>query len=177
MTEVAAEVADGVMLHPFTNERYLREVTLPAIERGLARAGRRREDLQVALPCFVVSGDDEREVEAMRSMVRQQISFYGSTPAYRGALEVHGWGGLHEELHDLSKQGRWAEMAGLVDASVLDAFAVQGTPDEVPDRLLSRYGDVADRLSFYASPAIDGSDGWARIAQGLRRETAARSGA
>jgi probable F420-dependent oxidoreductase len=180
MTEVAGEVADGISLHGFTTERYLREVTLPAIERGLARAGRRREDLQIALPCFVVSGEDEREMDAMRSMARQQIAFYGSTPAYRGVLEAHGWGAMQDELNSLSKQGRWEEMTALVDATVLDAFAVEGTPDEVPGRILDRFGDAIDRLSFYATPSAaagGAGDAWARIAGGLRRGAAARSGA
>jgi probable F420-dependent oxidoreductase len=172
MTEVAAEVADGIILHAFTNERYLREVTMPAIERGLARGGRRREDFQVSLPAFVITGDSEAEVEAMRGLVRSQISFYGSTPAYRGALEIHGRGDLQTELNSLSKQGRWAEMAKLVDEDVLDIFAVEGTPDEIPGVLLARYGDLADRMSFYTFAGGAGSTTWARIVAGLRRGAA-----
>jgi probable F420-dependent oxidoreductase len=172
MTEMAAEVADGVILHAFTNERYLREVTLPAVERGLASSGRPREAFQVALPCFVVTGDTEAEIDAMRDMVRQQISFYGSTPAYRAALEVHGWGDLQGELNSLSKQGRWSDMTGLVDGPVLDAFAVQGTPDEIPGRLLARFGDIVDRVSFYTFAGGGGAAGWTRIVDGLRRGTA-----
>jgi probable F420-dependent oxidoreductase len=172
MTEVAAEVADGVILHAFTNERYLREVTLPAVERGLAKSGRRREDFQVTLPCFVVTGDTDAEIDAMSGMVRQQIAFYGSTPAYRAALEVHGWGDLQSELNTLSKQGRWTDMTELVGGQVLDAFAVQGSPDEIPERLLSRYGDIVDRVSFYTFAGGDGAAGWTRIVDGLRRGTA-----
>ena len=172
MTEVAAEVADGVILHAFTNERYLREVTLPAVERGLARSGRRREDFEISVPCFLITGDTEAEVESMRGLVRAQISFYGSTPAYRQALEIHGRGDLQTELNTLSKQGRWAEMAELVDPGVLDIFAVEGTPDEVPGRLLARYGDIADRLSFYTFAGGEAATGWARIVDGLRRGAA-----
>ena len=46
MTEVAGEVADGLIAHGFTTERYLREVTLPALGRGLAKAGRARADFE-----------------------------------------------------------------------------------------------------------------------------------
>jgi probable F420-dependent oxidoreductase len=169
-------VADGVILHAFTNERYLREVTLPAVERGLTKAGRRREDFEIHLPCFVVMGDTDAEREILRTMIRQQISFYGSTPAYRGALEVHGWGDLQTQLNGLSKEGRWGEMAELVDASVLDVFAVEGSPDEIPGRLLSRYGDIVDRISFYTFAGGDGADGWTRIVAGLRRATAVSPG-
>ncbi len=41
MTEVAGEVADGIIIHGFTTERYVKEVTMPAIERGLSKAGPR----------------------------------------------------------------------------------------------------------------------------------------
>ena len=119
-----------------------------------------------------MTGEDEAATEAMRAAVRGQISFYGSTPAYRGALEVHGWGDLQTELHTLSKQGRWAEMGEFIDASVLDAFAVEGTPDEIPERLLGRYGDIVDEVSFYAFAFGDSAGGWGRIVDGLRRGTA-----
>src|SRR5688572_4066144 len=82
MTEVAGEVADGMIAHAFTTERYVREVTLPALERGLARAGKRRESFQLTCPVFVVTGRDEKSHAASRSAVCKQISFYGSTPAY-----------------------------------------------------------------------------------------------
>jgi hypothetical protein len=120
----------------------------------------------------VITGDSEAEVEAMRGLVRSQISFYGSTPAYRGALEIHGRGDLQTELNSLSKQGRWAEMAKLVDEDVLDIFAVEGTPDEIPGVLLARYGDLADRMSFYTFAGGAGSTTWARIVAGLRRGAA-----
>src|SRR5271166_1513727 len=50
MTEVAGEVADGLLAHAFTTERYLREVSLPALERGLAASGRTRSAVEVSLP-------------------------------------------------------------------------------------------------------------------------------
>src|SRR3954464_15527769 len=44
MTEVAGETADGLLVHGFTTERYLKEVTLPALQRGLDKAGRSLAD-------------------------------------------------------------------------------------------------------------------------------------
>ena len=121
MTEVAGEVADGLLAHPFLTERYLREVTLPALARGRARAGRDGAAFEIGLSAFVAL--DDADVEA----VRRQISFYGSTPAYRPVLELHGWGDLQTELNTLSKQGRWDDMVGLVDDEVLHAMCVVGT--------------------------------------------------
>ena len=83
---MAGEVADGILLHGFTTERYVREVTMPALERGWARAGKKRGDFELSGPMFVVTGTNEHEYEAARKGTKQQIAFYGSTPAYRGVL-------------------------------------------------------------------------------------------
>ena len=150
MTEVGGEVADGVIIHGFTTERYVREVTLPAIERGLAKAGRSRSDFEISGPLFVVSGNNEEEMATAKKGVQQQIAFYGSTPAYRPVLELHGWGDLQPELNNLSKQGEWVKMGELIDDDVLNAFAVVAEPDQIGAELKKRYAGVVDRCSFYA---------------------------
>ena len=154
LTEVAGEVADGLLVHHFSTERYLREVTMPALERGLARSGRSRGDVQIAMAAMVVSGDDDEARHQSRREARLQIAFCGSTPAYRPVLERHGWGALGDELNVLSKQGRWKDMTGLIDDEVLDAFAVVAEPDHVATALADRFGGVLDRLRFY-SPLED----------------------
>lgn len=141
MTEVAGEVADGFLCHNFTTERYLREVTLPALARGRAKAGRTLAGLEVLGPSLVAH-DDRSAAD-----VRRQIAFYGSTPAYRKVLDLHGWGDLHEELHRLSRRGRWDEMAELVTDEVLHAFAVVGAPAEAAAEYARRYGDVVTRVA------------------------------
>jgi len=148
MTDVAAEIADGIICHVFTTERYVREVTLPAIEAGLAARGRNRADFEITGIPFIACGHDDETQARRRAEVRKQIAFYGSTPAYRGVLDLHGWGALHEELHKLSKIGRWIEMGSLIDDDVLAAFAVLGTPREVAHELRRRFDGLFDRLSF-----------------------------
>lgn len=167
MTEVCGEVADGILLHGFTTERYLREVTMPALERGMARAGRLRSDFQLSYPGFIVTGATDEAMENAARGVRQQIAFYGSTPAYRGVLELHGWGELQPELNRLSKVGGWVEMGDLITDEMLDTFAVVCPPDEVPARVLARFGDVVDRLSFYTPYRMD-PDQLSSILSGLR---------
>jgi probable F420-dependent oxidoreductase len=167
MTEVAGEVADGILLHGFTTERYVREVTMPALERGWARAGKQRGDFELSGPMFVVTGTNEEEYEAARRGTKQQIAFYGSTPAYRGVLELHGWGDLQGDLNRLSKQGEWEQMGELVDDEILGTFAVTGEPEEIPAKMLDRYGDVVDRLSFYA-PYKSDRERWARVVEGFK---------
>jgi probable F420-dependent oxidoreductase len=166
MTEVAGEVADGIILHGFTTERYVREVTMPALERGWARAGTGRDRFQLSGPMFVVTGANEEEMESARAGTRQQIAFYGSTPAYRGVLELHGWGDLQDDLNRLSKQGEWVEMGRLIDDEILDTFAVVGEPEQIPGLMLGRYGDLLDRVSFYAPYRSDPAR-WASIIDGF----------
>jgi len=146
MAEVAGEVADGLIAHAFTTPRYLREVTLPALERGLARSGRSRAGFELACPVFVATGADERAMAAATRSLRGHIAFYGSTPAYRPVLESSGQGELQGELHRLSRQGRWEEMGGLVDDALLRDFAVVAEPGRVAEAIERRLAGVADRL-------------------------------
>jgi probable F420-dependent oxidoreductase len=155
MTEVAGEVCDGFICHGFTTERYLREVTLPALLRGRAKAGKTLEGFEIVGPSFVVTGNDQHEMNTAADATRQQIAFYGSTPAYSGVLELHGWNDLHGQLNSLSKQGKWVEMGSLITDDILNTFAVVGPPNHVAGELHRRYGDVIQRISFYAPYASD----------------------
>jgi probable F420-dependent oxidoreductase len=167
MTEVAGEVGDGLLVHGFSTERYLREVSLPALQNGAAKAGKTRADLTVSYPGFVVTGETEEEVALATKAVREQIAFYGSTPAYRPVLELHGWGDLQTELNTLSKRGEWIKMGEIIDDDVLDAFAIVGSIDEIADMVKVRFGDVVDRFSFYAPYKIN-PEIWQTVLAGFR---------
>jgi len=168
MTEVAGEVADGIIIHGFTTERYVKEVTMPAVERGLQKSGRERSAIQVSGPLFVVTGTTDEEIEAAKQGVKQQIAFYGSTPAYRGVLELHGWGDLQTELNALSKKGGWVEMGELIDDEILNTFAVVAEPEGVGAELKRRYGGVVDRCSFYAPYRTDPKR-WTKTIEDLKQ--------
>ena len=155
MTEVCGEVCDGFICHGFTTEKYLREVTIPALARGRAKAGKTMDGFDIVGPSFVVSGTNEEEMTAAAAGTRQQIAFYGSTPAYKGVLDIHGWGGLQDELNTLSKQGKWVEMGNLITDDILNTFAVVGEPEKIAPELHRRYGDVISRISFYAPYKAD----------------------
>ncbi len=144
MTENAAEVADGILLHSFTTEEYIRTVTLPAIKAGLAKSDRSRDALQVVAAPFFVTGDTEEQFEQVKLAAQNQIAFYGSTPAYRGVLESIGYGELQGELNRLSKEGKWLEMGQCIDDTLLDKIALVGEPDEIADKMSKRYGDIFD---------------------------------
>jgi len=167
MTKVAGETCDGIIVHGFTTEKYMREVTMPAIEAGRAAAGKTMEGFEVSGPLFVVTGNNEEEMAAAAAGTRQQIAFYGSTPAYRGVLECHGWGDMQTELNTLSKAGEWVKMGEVIDDEVLNTFAVVGEPEQIAGELTRRYGDLVDRLSFYAPYKSDPAR-WAPVLAELR---------
>jgi len=155
MTEVAGEVGDGFLCHPLTSERYLREVIIPALQRGRERAGNSMDGFEIVGPNFVVTGADESAMAAAATGTRRQIAFYGSTPAYWPVLELHGWGDLGRQLNALSKRGEWAAMGELIDDDVLATIAVVAEPDRVAPELHSRFGDVVDRINLYDSYRTD----------------------
>jgi len=166
MTEVAGEVADGMIIHPFSTLPYIESVTLPAIDKGLAKVGRSRDAFEISYSCFVVTGRNEEEFEAAKKASKARIAFYGSTPAYRGVLESIGVGDLQSDLNAMSKQGRWQEMGTLITDEILDAFGVVGEPAEIAGQMLSRYGSFTDRTS--ASFPVSDDDERRRIIAELR---------
>lgn len=167
MTRVAGEVCDGFLSHAFTTERYMREVTLPALEEGMAKSGRKRDQFEISLPAFVVTGDTQEQMATAAQGTRQQIAFYASTPAYRPVLELHGWGDLQTQLNTLSKQGKWVEMGGLIDDEVLHTFAVVAEPNELADKLKARWAGLVDRMSFYAAYSADAQQ-WSQTLRDLQ---------
>lgn len=160
LTRAVAEHADGLLVMPFGNKKFLHEVTMAAVDEGLAAAGRDRADLAIVPEIIVSVGDDH-------AATRQLLAFYGSTPAYRPVLDVHGWGDLQPELNALSKQGRWAEMGALIDDDVLHTIAACGTPAEVAAHIRDRVAGISDRICIY-QPGPIAVDALAQIVDALR---------
>ena len=155
MTQMAAEVGDGLLVHPFHSGRFVRDCVAPTVAAGLKNAGRTRDTFSVATVPIVCTGNTDREHAVAAAGVRQLLAFYGSTPAYRVALEPHGWGGLQPELNRLTKEGRWDAMPGLIDETLLETIAVRGTPKEVGSAIADRCRGVADRVGFYFAYQVD----------------------
>jgi probable F420-dependent oxidoreductase len=146
MTRLAGEVADGLYLHSFTNEAYIRQHTLPSLREGLDAARRDPSDVRVCYWPFVVTGADEQVFENARADIRRRIAFYASTPAYRPVLEQHGWGDLQPKLQAMTRENRWQEMAELITPEILGTIAVVGEPAATARLLWERYGDFVDDL-------------------------------
>jgi probable F420-dependent oxidoreductase len=167
MTEVAGEVADGLIVHPFNSMPFLLNHALPAVHRGLSRSGRARADFILQINAIVITGETEQERAAATDSVRGLLGFYASTPAYRPPMEAVGYGDLQPELNRLSKEGRWDELGQHIDQQFLDAFTTSGQPHEIGGKLREKYGEHADRLAIYAPYAAPDSM-WAGIIADLK---------
>lgn len=145
MTHLAGEVADYALLHPFCAPEYLRRVSLPALDHGLARGGRAREALTVVGTAFAFVEDDL--AERREAAVRDKIGFYASTPAYHGVLRSLGRPELGETLHALSRQGQWKAMGQHIDEDLMDAFRLRAaTREELFAKARERFHGLYDRL-------------------------------
>jgi len=149
MTRAAAEVADGLLVMPFHSVRHFRERTLPAIDDGLRRSGRARADFDIFPQVIAAIGRTDSQLAAATAGVRALLGFYGSTPAYLPVLEVEGRAELQPQLNVLSKRMEVGEMVKLIDDDLLTTLAVRGTPEECAAEILSRFGDVAQRVCVY----------------------------
>lgn len=149
MCRLAGELCEGFHAHPFHSTKYLKETVIPNIEKGAAKAGRSRKDVEISASAFVVMGDSQKEIEAIKDRARMQIAFYASTRTYKPVLDAHGWGETCLRLNEKAAKGDWDGMAKEITDEMLEEFAVTGSPEEIPAKLKAKYDGLLDRLAFY----------------------------
>jgi probable F420-dependent oxidoreductase len=149
MTQVAGEVADGMLVHSFSTDRFIREVTIPNVTQGARLSGRTLSNVKLNYGPFIITGESDEEMERSRESAAGQLAFYASTPAYRPVLDLHGWGDLQPELLKMTKEGRWNEMSGFVTDEMLDAFAVVGPPASIAGQIVTRYAELVDEIVIW----------------------------
>lgn len=155
MTQAAAESGDGFIVHPFHTTKFLENITLPSIKKGLELSQTKEFDISVGV--MVATGTNDEEISKARDACKAQIGFYGSTPAYKVVLEQHGWEGIQPELNSLTKKGLWQDIPTLISDEMLESIAVTGTPDEVSEIISDRYGSIASRIApsiFSGDPEV-----------------------
>jgi probable F420-dependent oxidoreductase len=149
LSKMAGEVCDGFFVHPFHTAKYLDATVLPNMAAGAEGAGRSLADVERAATVFIMTGETQAEIEEAMEPVRQQISFYASTPSYAPVLEANGWE-FGEELNAMSKRGQWAEMPAIVPDEAVLEVGVAAPIDKLADAIKDRYGDRIQRVGFYA---------------------------
>lgn len=169
MCQLAGELCEGFHVHPLHTTRYLREVILPNIEIGLAKKQRPRSSIELSSSVFVIATDDPEQAAKSEAEVRQQISFYASTPPYRPVFDLEGWGDVADQLKRFAAGGKWHEMPALITDEILERFALRGTWSELPGKMLQKYSGLLDRVSYYF-PLVPGQNeaGWRATAAGFK---------
>lgn len=151
MAKTAAEVADGLLCHSFMTERYLREVTVPTLQRVLTDNRRAREKFMLVGMPYIAVGDSDEALEKAIGAAKRSIAFYASTPAYKSVLDLHGWGDIQAEMLRLSKLGRWEEMGTLISDDILNAFCIVGNSAACARELRRRFSGVFDLAGGYSN--------------------------
>ena len=148
MTQAVSESADGLLAHPFNSPKYVNEVTIPIINKGLETTGKNRDQFDLSVSVMTGIGATEETHKLAVKACRDQVAFYGSTPNYKAVLETHGLGHLSEELNKLSKQGKWMEMGDAIDDETLRTFAVvEESPEALAKEIKNRYGNIGQRIA------------------------------
>ena len=156
LAKLAGEMCNGFHAHPFNSPRYMNEVILPAIQEGLKKEGRKRDDITVSMTPFVATSPEEE------GFARMQIAFYASTPSYHAVMDFHGWSETAQKLSGFAAKGEWAEMPMLITDEMLHEFCQVTTQQKLAEDLLKRFDGIADRLTLY-SPFVPGEkDEWWR---------------
>src|SRR5215213_9687830 len=164
LARLAGEICDGFHVHPFHSPEYVRQTVKPAIAEGAEGAGRDPAQVTLATSVFViVTGDTASE---QRESVREQISFYASTPTYRTVLEAHGWEEVGERLGVMAREKQWREMPALITDEMISAFAIEAAPDEIGPALRDRYEGLIDRVALYL-PFVPGKrdEFWRKVVE------------
>lgn len=163
MASLAAELCDGLRVHPISTFAHNRDVLIPAIEKGAAKTGRSLSDLDIVGSPFLAVSKTEDGLEAAKASVRQRIAFYSSTRTYHSVLDHHGWTDLGKELHKLSLEGRFREMPGLVSDDMLEEFAVVAVGEELPTRLRDRCLGLFTTVLLDGAAALFEDEDWLRM--------------
>lgn len=163
LAKLAGEVCEGFHVHPFHSQRYLKEVILPAIEKGLDQEGRKREEIAVSATAFVATSPDEE------AFARTQIAFYASTPSYRAVMALYGWMDIAERLSAHAARGEWEQMPALVTDDMLHEFCLVAKEEDLAAALKDRYAGLADRVALYATFVPGKQDArWRRLVEEFR---------
>ena len=174
MVRAAGEVADGIHVHPLHSAHYLHRRLVPALEEGVARAGRSVADVDLLIPVVVAPGDTPEERAPLVEFARGQIAFYGSTRNYAFQFDDLGFPARRPASTSGSRPATSPDVGAITD-EMLEHFAIVCPWDEVASRLQARYAGIATRLIAYTAAESIRRDPaslprWSEVAQDLKNQ-------
>jgi probable F420-dependent oxidoreductase len=163
--EMAGEIGDGLLGHPLWNEKWIAGKSLPALRRGLDKAGRERRAVTLNLQMFVAVNSDRR---AAIEDARPSIAYYSQSPQYLPYFEDIGFGAEARALQECFARGDLQGMVAACSDAMVESIAIVGSADEVRRRVAERtreadactpviphYGLAQDQLDFYTAGIAD----------------------
>lgn len=163
LCRLAGEVADGFLVHGLNSPAYIAQRVVPELTRTRAR-----DTISVVVPVITGTSAEPARLDEAVEEARRQVAFYASTPSYRTILEVHGLEDLGAELGRLAAARRWRDMTSAVDDTVLDTFALTGTPEDVGRELARRYTGIADEVALLLPVSRAQQAAWTGILEAAR---------
>lgn len=136
MSALAGEAADGLIGNPLFSPRHLREVVLPGLDEGLARASRKRGEVELLGQCFTVIDDD---LAAARRIGAGALLFSIWARIYDPIFEAHGFGGVVAEVRDIQEKGGRDPLEA-IPPEMVDDFCAVGPVDRVRASVAEREG-------------------------------------
>ena len=144
LIRLAAEIADGIIGHPIWSIEWATTKVMDDVKAGLAKASRKRSDVEFNMWLFVAPNDDRKQaIEDARATV----AFYGGIEQYEDYFAAHGFRAEAKALQHGVKQGDYMSVRHLVTDDMARTFVVCGTPDEVRERV-SAIWDHADSATL-----------------------------
>ncbi len=139
---LAAEIGDGIMGHPIWSVDWAIEHAQPEIAKGLERAGRRRDEVELNLWFWCAPNADE--AEAIED-ARTTVGFYASFEQYEPFFEAHGFGDEARHAQQVGREREVLTRRDVVSDEMVRTFVLCGDPDSIRERI-ERAWTVADSL-------------------------------
>lgn len=148
MCRMAGDVADGLIPHSICSARWIKEVMLPNVEKGLKRSGRNRRDFDFCACLSVAITKDKKQAY---QDYKDTIAFAAVTKPYQRLFDWHGFGREAASIREaFLKDGYGPEVISRVPDDMVDAFTIIGSVDDVRQRVWE-FEEFTDSVFFAQS--------------------------
>lgn len=149
MVRLAGELADGLIGYCYSLE-YLRDVVLPNLQEGAARAGRTLDGFDVACGFPTIVGEDG--LEQIRGQALMFATAKSSSPEYERSFAAAGFGDQVAEIYARLDAGDTEGALGVVSPEMAAAVTIAGPPEEARRRIAAYHEAGLTTVALNPSP-------------------------
>ena len=144
MVQLAGSHADGLISAPLNTHKYLTEVALPNLKKGMDAAGRTQNEVEV---CLIKICAVNRDAKQARDLGRHAVAFFSTLPYYDIVLDPMGFAEEKLAIREAMNRGDIPGMLNAVTDEMIDELILAGTPDDV-HRQLERLDGLFDTVQL-----------------------------